>query len=304
MQDIIELIRDGRNLDAMTRIVYSCYERRRAVSRRAWLEYATKKARDPEILSYVHRCKMTRRSFEKPRGYAGDAVMLDHIYGTGEGRLAPHPATTDGQVYAYTVNAPAPKAVRFRRQVLGRLIDETAERVGPGQACVVSIACGHLREADLSKAVQERKVRHFVAIDQDTDSLALVDNEYSSLGVETRHGSVRQIIGDRLHLPKCDLIYAAGLYDYLDDKVAMRLLQIMVDALNPGGRVLVANFVPNVPDVGYMEAFMDWWLIYRDMDQVTALFEALPVTSRGPIENFFDPGFNIAFAVMEKAGGR
>ena len=247
---------------------------------------------------------MTRRSFEKPRGYAGDAVMLDHIYGTGEGRLAPHPASTDGQVYAYTLNAPAPAAVRFRRQVLARLIDEAAERRGEGKAVVVSIACGHLREADLSRAVQAGKLRSFLAIDQDVESLNVVDTDYGLLHVETRHGSVRQVIGDRIHLPRCDLIYAAGLYDYLDDKVAMRLLQIMVAALNPGGRVLVANFVPNVPDVGYMEAFMDWWLTYRDMQQVTQLFDALPPEVRGPIDSFFDPDFNIAFAVMEKAGGR
>jgi hypothetical protein len=90
----------------------------------------------------------------------------------------------------------------------------------------------------------------------------------------------------------------------LDDKVGIRLLQLMVEALKPGGRVLVANFVPNVPDVGYMEAYMDWWLTYRDLDQVTQLFDAIPVESRGPIESFFDPDFNIAFAVMQKAGGR
>lgn len=300
MNNVLDLIRSGRNLDAMQRIVHDCYERRRAVSRRSWRDYAITKARVPELLPYVHRCKMTQRSFEKPRGYAGDAVMLDHIYGTGEGRLAPHPASTDGQIYAYTVNAPAPAAVRYRCEVLARLIDKTAARLGPGNSSVVSIACGHLREADLSLAFQSGKLGKFLAIDQDDESLSVVDAEYGTQGVEARHGSVRQIISERLYLPKCDLIYAAGLYDYLDDKVAIRLLQLMFEALDPGGRVLVANFVPNVPDVGYMEAFMDWWLIYRDMEQVTELFDALPATGRGEIETFFDPGMNIAFAVLEK----
>ena len=76
MEDVIQFIRTGRNLEAMTQIVHACYERRRSISRRAWTQYATEKARDPEILNYVHRCKMTRRSFERPRGYPGDAVML------------------------------------------------------------------------------------------------------------------------------------------------------------------------------------------------------------------------------------
>lgn len=103
----------------MTNIVRSCYERRRSTSRRVWRQYAIEKARHPEILL----CSSLQD--DKPRGYAGDAVMLDHIYGTGEGRLALHPATTDGQIYAYTVNAPAPTAVRFRRATLARLIDES-----------------------------------------------------------------------------------------------------------------------------------------------------------------------------------
>ena len=64
------------------------------------------------------------------------------------------------------------------------------------------------------------------------------------------------------------------------------------------------TFMPNVPEVGYMEAFMDCWLTYRDMQQVTQLFDALPPEVRGPIDSFFDPDFNIAFAVMETAGGR
>jgi len=29
----------------------------------------------------VHADPLTYRAFSKPRGYAGDAVMMDHIYG-------------------------------------------------------------------------------------------------------------------------------------------------------------------------------------------------------------------------------
>ena len=154
----------GRNLEAMMQIVHACYERRRSISRRAWRHYASETARDPEILNCVHRCKMTRRSYERPRGYAGDAVMLDHIYSSCERRFAPYPATTEGQVYAYTVNAPAPRAVRFRRATLARLIDEAADRTGTGNASVASIACGHLREVDLSHAMQSRWVGHFFQV--------------------------------------------------------------------------------------------------------------------------------------------
>jgi len=61
-EDLLRLIRSGRNLEAMTNIVRSCYERRRSTSRRVWRQYAIEKARHPEILNYVHRCKMTSRA--------------------------------------------------------------------------------------------------------------------------------------------------------------------------------------------------------------------------------------------------
>ena len=46
MNDILQLIRSGRNLDAMQGLVRTCFERRRAVSRRSWREYTIHKARD------------------------------------------------------------------------------------------------------------------------------------------------------------------------------------------------------------------------------------------------------------------
>ncbi|MBL8376744.1 MAG: class I SAM-dependent methyltransferase [Burkholderiales bacterium] len=295
-----ELFRNGQTLEAMNHIVRSCFEERSALPRKVWRDDVAASARDPEILNYVHRCRMTRRAFEKPRGYGCDAVTLDLVYGTGEGRNAPHPATQAGQVYSYTVNSPAPRAVRFRRQTLARLIDETVARTGDGRAQIVSIACGHAREVELSRAMQARRAGGFLAIDQDVESIAVVESEYGPFGVEARHGTVRQIVGDLLPLPPADLIYAAGLYEYLNDSTAIELLQRMVDALKPGGRVMIANFVPDVPDAGYMEAFMDCWLEYRDLTQLVSLFDPIPASSRGPIETLFDPDCNIAFAVMQK----
>lgn len=53
------------------------------------------------------------------------------------------------------------------------------------------------------------------------------------------------------------LTYAAGLFDYLPDPAAQRLVQLMCNATVKGGRVMVANFMPDIQVVGYMEAYMD-----------------------------------------------
>ena len=98
------------------------------------------------------------------------------------------------------------------------------------------------------------------------------------------------------------LVYAAGLFDYLKDSVASRLVERMWAMAHPGGRVMVANFLPDIPDAGYMEAFMDWWLIYRDESEVRKLFSAIPPAQIASMKVEFDPGRNICFVVAQKIG--
>ena len=68
-----------------------------------------------------------------------------------------------------------------------------------------------------------------------------------------------------------DCIYNTGLYDYLPDSTAQRLTENLFDCLRPQGRLVIANFLPEVRDVGYMEMFMDWHLVYRTRSQMLAL---------------------------------
>ena len=43
--------------------------------------------------------------------------------------------------------------------------------------------------------------------------------------------------------------------------------------LQPGGKLVIANFLPTMYDIGYMEACMDWFLIYRDRFEMMGLTE-------------------------------
>lgn len=300
MDKAYELISSGCLFEGGAQLRETLAGLRASMDCQAWKAFTKLEAVRHPIKEIMHLCPMTRRSFYKPRGYAGDAVMLDHIYGLGEAKFAPHPATLEGQVYFATINSASVRAVRFRRDILAKLIDETVHRVGDGRARIFSIAAGHLREAELSQAVTGGRVGELIALDQDVESLAVINRDYAGRNIRTVHGSVRQLIGGKSKFSGCDLVYAAGLFDYLEQPVGKRLVENMFDMVRPGGKIMVANFVHDIPDVGYMEAMMDWWLVYRSQEQVADLFSGLPQECIGKLEIFCDPDQNIIFATADK----
>lgn len=244
------------------------------------------------VADFLRQDPLIRRAADKPRGYPGDAVMIDYIYGASS--VTPEIDALPAQaaaIHNFINNAAAPRAVRYRRQFAARTIDEVAAERGPGTR-VVSIAAGHLREAELSDAARAGDVE-FVAIDQDPESLDTIKRIAGALRVDAIEGSVRHILTGRLRIPQADLVYALGLFDYLDQTVASRLAELMLDAVRPGGVLLIPNFLTGIADAGWMESFMDWKLIYRrDADMLDLLGDWTNV-ARAEIHR--DPDHNITF---------
>jgi hypothetical protein len=75
-----------------------------------------------------------------------------------------------------------------------------------------------------------------------------------------------------------DFIYAAGFYDYLDDAGGRRLLRALARMIQPGGRILIANLLPGASGACYLEAAMDWWLVFRQPEELLSLAEDLPAS--------------------------
>jgi len=241
----------------------------------------------------------TAHSFRKPRGYSGDAELLDYLYG-----LSDVPARTSplgASIFKHMIAQQGGLSVRSRGEILADLIDETASLFKSPR--VLSIACGHLREGLLSSALKEGRVGELVALDQDTLSLAEVDRVFAGTAVRTVNHSVRDILAGKARFEGFHFVYAAGLYDYLTERVAARLTHIMFDMLAPGGRLLVANFAPRLPEVAYMETFMDWTLIYRTPKQMAALSDNISGDDWKSHRLFWDAHGNIIFLDIVKRNG-
>ena len=276
---------------AMRQLVRRLGDHRRQVSPREWTHWVQQVCLAHPLREIVHQDPFTARAFNKPRGYPGDAVLLDYIYAAGAA-VGPHDAASE--IHRYTTNAQAPRAVRYRRDLLAKRIDAVAEEFAHPR--VLTIAAGHLREAELSVAVSAGRLDRFVAMDQDAESLATIAEDYQRFGIETVCASVKELLAGTVVFNDFHLVYAAGLFDYLPQPVAQRLARKMIRMLVPGGKILIANFVPGIEDVGYMESFMAWHLIFRTDAELLAVFDAIPREEIGNIEVWRDPNDNIAFA--------
>jgi hypothetical protein len=295
---ILDRMQSGQIGPALSELLETL--RARCVSEpETWPQYARACLAHP-ISRLLLEDPFTYRAFSKPRGYAGDAVMMDYIYGLGETKKAMAEATPLGRaIFKYLDIGSAAKAgVRHRRELLAKLIDRAA---GRGGTRVLAIAAGHLREVELSGAVQAGAFDEFVALDQDEASLAVVAQDHARLGIRAVPGSVRQILTGRLNHGAFDLVYAAGLFDYLNASTAAALTCRMFEMTRPGGLLLIPNFLASVRDRGYMEAIMDWHLIYRDHAEMQALAAALPSNEVADYEIFDDHEDAITYLLVAKS---
>jgi hypothetical protein len=236
----------------------------------------------------------TRRAYAKPRGYAGDAVLMDLIYGVVPAEdLSP----IGGMIYAYEFDSGCFHSVRARRAILAREIDDVAAR--SPDARILSVASGHLREVEWSRAARAGAVA-ITAVDQDRDSLECVARQYARYRVSTVAATVGDLLRRSVRFSDIDLAYAAGLYDYLEDELARSLTAALFRTLNSGGRLLIANFTPATHDAAYMETFMDWRLIYRTADDVRSLAASIPQAEVAAIDQFFDRNGHVSYMRVVK----
>jgi len=255
-------------------------------------------AQQHPVASFFLQDPFTRWSFSKPRGYSGDAHLLDFIYRHSSVEKDIAGASNLGrQLYESTSDSASSQAVRERRDILAAKVDEVADANGPGSE-VFTIAAGHLREAERSKALKSKKLKRWVALDQDPQSIATIRQDWAGTAIEPLDGSVRTILGNTSSVGTFDLVYAAGLYDYLAQNVSIKLTQRCLRLLKPGGIFLFANFAQGISDDGFMETFMNWPLLLRSEKQMWNIIEGSVDNSIVDANVFFGANHNVIYGVI------
>jgi SAM-dependent methyltransferase len=265
-------------LGAIHQLAQRLRRTRAELGEEAWAETA-REAREHPLADKLREDPLTYRALCRPRGYPGDAVALDYMY-AGLPAATRQTTTRLGRaIFAWTAGCSAAAvAVRQRLSTLSSAIDETSATVRAAR--ILAVGAGHLREARHSRAVTGHALAEIVAVDSDREALRVVEREYAPL-VRTVVATPADLASGRVPLSGFDLVYAAGVYERVEDGPAQALTAVLLRALAPGGRLLASSFVDGFLAQEYMQAFMDWTLVCRDEERMLGLLAAISPRARG-----------------------
>ena len=225
------------------------------------------------------------RTFTKPLGYAGDYEMVNMIL---------RDPLEGPNTYARVMNSAMLRrdTAQGHRNRIDRLVEcleaEARRTSGSGRPLrVLDVGCGPAGEMQRfvrSHPLADRCELHLMDFNPETLEYArqrlteaareggrtpTIHYHHKSVNEllrnATRHAHGRERVAPFI---EADLIYCAGLFDYLTDKVCSRLMQMFYAWVVPGGLVVATNVHPNNRSRYFMEHILDWFLIYRDERQV------------------------------------
>ncbi len=240
---------------------------------------------------WVLAAPFAHRTYSKPLGYAGDYAMVDMMLSDpcrGTSLFA--------QIFnVWLLQQASARGHRARIEFLTQTLVNTASyaaRFGR-RAQIYNIGCGPARE--VSNFIAQSPISSnvdFTLVDMDANALEHARESIQSQAA--RHGrstrltflqrSMRDILRDAASGRRLashfdfDLVYCAGLFDYLTAPTCRQFIDLGCRSLRPGGSFLCTNVAPSNPNRGSMELLLDWNLIYRDASDFMQLAPQNPNT--------------------------
>lgn len=195
----------------------------------------------------------------KPFGYAGDFLIIDKIY---------REQVTADQRFEKWDNfwheQPACRAVRNRKDyfihtILDALQHQPALRL-------LNVASGPARDlAEIYSLIDPSRLQTVcVEADEHAINYAKELNESHAAQVAFVHRNIFRFNTAE----QFDIVWSAGLFDYFEDKIFVKLLRKFMSWTKPGGEVIIGNFGDHNPTRNYMELMGDWYLHHRSAEEL------------------------------------
>jgi SAM-dependent methyltransferase len=223
------------------------------------------------------RSPLMRRMQTWPRGYPGDFETIEAMCDAGN-RVPP----SDLMSFVFQEFALRCAPVQQHRNKVheqARLLVETFRT--EAEPRVLSIASGPSHDVrSVVHALGDRG--RLVLNDADPDALCFAATHLGSIAsiCEYVPGNVFRVYKKLAARGPYDLVLAGGLFDYLNDRLAEHLVQIVATHLvKPGGRFFFTNIARGNPYRTLMEYLVDWPLIERDAKDLERLCHAAGVVA-------------------------
>ncbi len=259
-----------------------------------------------DLLPLMMASPFFNRVYSKPLGYAGDYEMVNMMFRQERGGKS-----TYGQIINdWLLSGGPPKAHRNRIYMLEDMLNEAAARAAAEdkQVRILNVGCGPVQELQLFLSKNKEAHRFsFDLLDFNAETLAYARRQIEAITTKQEAPpkvdyilkTVQELLRQAIELPEAaktyDIIYCAGLFDYLSDRVCSKLVRLFYQWCEPGGRVIVTNVHASNPVKGLMEHIMEWHLVLRDEADMTRLAPDL-----GPLKIYTDEtGINVFLEIAK-----
>ena len=218
--------------------------------------------------------EINRRIYRKPLGYAGDYVTMNYIYDYHEGKYLGK-SSFEKLINNYTCNIPFSSSNIIRKDfVKERLLK--AINNNENNSRILSVGSGPMRE--LLELIKEHKIHRKTTIyclDLEKEALDYVkqemakieDNEKKLINIVYLHKNIIDILRNKelkKELSGQDFVYASGIFDYLKESIAIKMVKQLFQLLNNKGSMLICNAsAENCSHKAYFELLGEWNMVYR-----------------------------------------
>jgi chemotaxis methyl-accepting protein methylase len=226
---------------------------------------------------YFLHGELVKWSFEKPFGYPGDFKIIDKIYQN-------NPSTTglDRLYDNHFLKLTASCATRERKEDFKQELFKFIKNQEDNETRIMNLGCGSARE--IKELIEENPLKLFLKVTfdcYDFDNRAInyakrLLKNISNINFFEKH-ALRLAFSKDIEKEICwkyDLIYSTGLFDYLDERLATKLVSNLRKILKDGGMMKISNYRErsNNDSAYLMEWVCEWYLIYRTEDEFRRIF--------------------------------
>ncbi|OGC07204.1 hypothetical protein A3H38_03245 [candidate division WOR-1 bacterium RIFCSPLOWO2_02_FULL_46_20] len=254
-----------------------------------------------EIHAFFLVSPFCRRVFQKPLGYAGDFRMLKYIYDDqleGENLFAK-------LIHYFSINLEIAQAVKNRKNYI---LSKIAGQRKDADFSFMSVASGPAVEVVELMKDNSSMNGSIHLLDSEIQALKSVKGQINNevlkkkkISLICHHNSIYDIIKNRMDVKKQNLIYTTGLFDYLSDRIASRLIDDLFSLLKTNGVLIIGNLKHTGKVLrAYMELLGEWFLNYRNEEQLLGLAHNVADKAKISIERD-STGIQL-FLLIEKMG--